>query len=189
MNGLTWAQRLTGTESTLSAPARSVGVSLAIHSRGRHAVSEASSSRIAGWTGLSKATVCRALNELVDAGWLVRMRQTSPTTGAARASRYALLSPVEGDQDHPQRASTASALPSSAKDGRSPVAAEAVDARSQVGDKSCGQPAPLSQGETGAVSGWDTTPVSQRDTSKVKGSSKGMDFTAQVYALADRFAL
>jgi hypothetical protein len=74
-------------------------MALALHAKNSaRSWSEAPIARLAGWTGLSTASVKRGLKELETAGWIVRHR-LKRKSGANAATRHYLVSPLVDEAD------------------------------------------------------------------------------------------
>lgn len=94
MKPFEWA-RVVCADNRVSAPARAVAMSLALHSKmhGGLGQSEASRATIARWTALSQSSVQRALRSLQAYGYLSTARPMKASTGAQDTAVHAFTTP------------------------------------------------------------------------------------------------
>lgn len=79
----------------LSTKAKTIAYALATHANGRG--SKASLNSLQLWTGLARSTVCKGLDELIEAEWVTRTHQRT-RGGRAATNLYSLITP---DLDQP----------------------------------------------------------------------------------------
>ena len=120
MTPIRWIQHLCAGE--LTAKAKAVGMALGTHATGNMTPrSSCSWTQLAGWTGLSRSTVARALLELEAAGYLSTVR-TTRASGATDRTLYLLTRPEGGDEAREFQDQKLGSTPTASRQPRSDAA-------------------------------------------------------------------